>query len=417
MVESFSSQPQENFPFLDSFLRLYGILLLACSGYLLQQSVWSAITPFDHMVLSIVWVVLAQLLCLYTLWKRPDSMLWREVAATMLLWTFIPALRSMGELVNLHEHVKLCWLLFSLPVAYCMRSVTASAATVIAASFILVNDTPGSSPLWMIPVVSAVVPLCWNVIAALCRGMQRGWQSLGAVWKEYGFMAPASGWIICFLLGLLSMWIVGTHIQYSQFAFSFAMAYYTAIYCFGILRRPGRTPLWCQPFMVTGWLILAFCLTYPAFSLVRWHEETTNHYGEFNSFLFYGTYLVAGAFLVLVWMKKRHRLFLPVVCVSYGLFYHFTPFFRDLSASLVALGILLGMSLHAIRQGERNNQPGLMTMGIAVLSTSSFHLFRYSSFSLEATGIAFLAVGAYFVFWRIRPVWLVAGTTRLARDK
>ncbi len=106
-----------------------GALLIGVGVILLVAHNWDQLSRTVKTALSFAPLLIGQALCLFSLWKKNDSVPWRESSATFL----VLAIGASISLVSQTYHVAgtmpsffSSWLLLALPVVYLMRSSMAS---------------------------------------------------------------------------------------------------------------------------------------------------------------------------------------------------------------------------------------------------------------------------------------------------
>ena len=357
---------------------LIGAVVVALGVILLVADNWNDYSLWGRIGFSSGGLIIGQLLCLYTLLKRPDSVVWRESTASFVALMVAVPLIVVEQSYNLDHSFYLTWFFLSLPMMYVMRSVSAAVVTMgIYLMYMLEMDASGNL-LLVFGMLGAVVPAWW----------------LFAKENRNGTGAGIYDWAMCLVLSALYLWMSD---RLFHGLFSFTLAYYSIIFCV-LLLSPADLPLLQRPYWLVGWGTLGGCMLgasmnapyYRAFSSLYWP-------GVFIS-VYVAAFLLA---LYTLWKKRSWNVF-PLAVLPYGVAFQSSAVFNEGIGQLVASAFVLGMSLLQIRQGRKLDKVWQTLMGVLLLAILLLGHFFRPDFPPLFKGIAFIIIGTLFLAVRAR---------------
>lgn len=114
-------------------LSILGAVLIALGFILVVSYNWEALSQDVRAGIVFGMLALAQILCGFTLWKRSDSVLWRESAGPVLFLVAgatIPLISGIYHLSGSTQSFLLLWLLIGVPIVFIMNSTVTAILSV-----------------------------------------------------------------------------------------------------------------------------------------------------------------------------------------------------------------------------------------------------------------------------------------------
>jgi len=106
-----------------------GAILVGLGIILIVAHNWDQLPRMAKTVFAFLPLVIGQLLCAYALFKKSDSLAWRESSASFLFFALGASIALVSQVYNIPGNLSsylLSWMLLSLPLLYVMRSSMSS---------------------------------------------------------------------------------------------------------------------------------------------------------------------------------------------------------------------------------------------------------------------------------------------------
>ncbi|MBX3178453.1 MAG: DUF2157 domain-containing protein [Candidatus Hydrogenedentes bacterium] len=373
-------------------LSVLGAMLIGSGIILLLAHNWEDLGRPVRAVLSFAPLVAGQMLVAWTLYRKQDSVAWREGSGAFLAMGIGASIALIAQTYHIPgdpEKFLLTWALLGLPILYLLRSSMAAALY-----FIGVTAWAGEAQQSMGHAIGY-----WPLMAA----------AIPAVWMQFrdGPRRPGTafvGWALCLSL------CVGLAIVLEKVLPGLWTVIYAAMLaCFFLAGRTWYTDTPAQPFTpvgLTGTVILALVFTFEDI----WLRVGFNHYrggstrylelfGIQDYVLAFGL-LAAAVILTVRLVKRRDFAVLPwaaspalavvgFAAASIDGLKAFPPMLFNVY--LLALGVLV------LRQGILDGRLGGANAGMGILALLFTIRFFDSNMSILARGVAFILIGAAFL--------------------
>lgn len=108
---------------------ILGALLVGLGVILILAHNWDDLSRFFKTIIAFVPLLISQALCAYALFKKPDSVVWRESTSTLLVFAVGASIALISQIYHIPgklESFLLVWSVLVLPIVYLMRSYIAS---------------------------------------------------------------------------------------------------------------------------------------------------------------------------------------------------------------------------------------------------------------------------------------------------
>ena len=106
-----------------------GAILIGSGIMLILAHNWDTFSRFTKTFFSLLPLLIGQLICAYTFFKKYDSITWREASSAFLIFAVGGSIAMVGQIYNIPGDPNaflLTWLLLCLPLVYIMRSSVTS---------------------------------------------------------------------------------------------------------------------------------------------------------------------------------------------------------------------------------------------------------------------------------------------------
>jgi len=118
-------------------LLVFGILGSVLSGLgliLIIAHNWNQLSIMSKTTIAFTPLLISQILCGYTLLKKPDNKIWKETTATLLFFTVGASIAQISQIYHIMGEISsylLTWSLLCIPLIYIMRSSMVSILSIV----------------------------------------------------------------------------------------------------------------------------------------------------------------------------------------------------------------------------------------------------------------------------------------------
>lgn len=123
---------------------ILGALLVGLGIILILAHNWDDLSRTVKTVFAFLPLVIGQALCLFSLWKKPDSIVWREASSTFLFFAVGSSIALVSQIYNIPGNLSefmMTWMFLCLLVIYIMRSSMTSLLYVAGITFFALEST------------------------------------------------------------------------------------------------------------------------------------------------------------------------------------------------------------------------------------------------------------------------------------
>lgn len=365
---------------------ILGALLGGLGIILILAHNWDDFSILTKTVLSFVPLVIGQLACLYSLWKKPDSITWKESSATFLVFAIAATISLIAQVYNLPEDMEgflLTWVVLSIPLIYIMRSSFVSLLS-IAGIVWYCTETHYSYPKsngyihWLL--LLTIVPHYYRLL--------KEYPKSNFTRLHHLFFAGA----VLFCLQSIStdsntLLLIGYTAVLAIFYFIGKQQYF-------INNNQTRNAYWFLG--KAGTLLLLFVLSFK-FPWIELQSEKEN-LTDYDSLIFIGLLLIALAFLYL-YLKKTEILKINPVGLSFilisVLYFSCSNVNTGFLVTLINL-FLLAIGVSEIRNGAERNSLYKLNFGLLIISILTICRFFDTQMSFIVRGLLFIGIGCGF---------------------
>lgn len=108
---------------------ILGALLVGLGIILIIAHNWDDLNKVTKLFIAFLPLAVGQVICAFSIFKRPNSVAWREASSTFLFFAIASSISIVSQVYNIHGNLGrflLVWMLLSLPIIYTSRSSVAS---------------------------------------------------------------------------------------------------------------------------------------------------------------------------------------------------------------------------------------------------------------------------------------------------
>jgi uncharacterized membrane protein len=391
-------------------IAVLGSLLVGTGIILLLAHNWEQLSRFARTVVAFVPLIIAQGLVGWTLWKRSESLAWREGSATLLTLSLGVTLAIVDQTYHTGNDLSgylLRWLLLASPLPWLLRS-TSTAALYMAGvtSWSVATISIGSIPFWFWLLCLPVVP----VFLHLGEQHRSSLRLVNLLWVTAGCLCVVTGVWLAELDADPKLWLV---VYCAVLAAMVAIQHWL---------QPDGASWWRTPLATVGtlgisgtFLVFSFADPWEIMTDAWWQGASQSVEADIVLFM-----TVAALSVALLWWAIRNQTGFaapptPRPCsrpCTTGLVKQVliaAPLLAALVCPIVGstgepwLGViafnlfLIALGISALRSGISQQRLGTINGGMLVLATLITARFFDSELSLVVRGTAFIIVGLGFL--------------------
>jgi uncharacterized membrane protein len=382
-------------------LGVLGALLVGGGIVLIVAHNWDELSRSVKTMLSFLPLLLAQLLCVYTLIKQKQSRLWRESSSVLLFFAVVVSISLISQVYQVNgpmSSLLLTWMLLTLPLVYLLSSSTVALLCIGGITWFGCEqgyfDRPSRVPFMYAVMMLALVPFYLNHYRL----------------RPAGNTLHITNWLGAISLTICLGAFVQVQTNVSEWTFLLYSLLFSIFYLIGRSSFFKDSKLRANPFLcigITGTLaiFLAWSFWYTWKGLVQSVRPST----LFNDPL---PYLILAGLCILVYLTIRifrHKSYDRSDPTGFSalVFLFLLVAFRSqpLISTFIINGWILFMAIHFIRKGSRENHLGILNFGLIILASLAICRFFDDTIPFIWRGLFFVATGAGFFaanYWIIK---------------
>lgn len=390
-IESYYNDQQKNSS--SALLLIFGVLgaLLAGLGIILILAHnWDQLPRAVKTVFAFIPLVAGQILCAYTLSRRPHSRTWRESSAVFLTLSIGASIALVSQIYHLEGELAgflLIWIILALPIIYVMHSgMTALLAVIATAVYGMQFVAEGLFTLFCVcmALLGAVIPFYLRMVK----------NDFGSNLLSFlHFLIP-----IAMLCGF-GILISGD----GKYIMMMFMNLFGIAYMLGNAAGMRSIDLKKNGYVIIGALGMIVLLLVHSFDSI-WIEVLRD--SEFNKpnnqlglWAFASTFLVAAGGLVYHFIHKSLDKVTPMMPVFLLFAGCYMLVQVSLPGTVLAINlILLLIAVLTIMAGVSRDHLGILNYGLLVITALLICRFFDTSISFVVRGLLFIVVGVSFFF-------------------
>ncbi len=371
-------------------LSILGALLTGSGILLIVAHNWDNLSVPVKTFLSFLPLLIAQIACAYTLFKRKSDRVWIECSTMFLFFAIGACISLISQIYQVNGSLPeflLVWVLLSLPLIYFLSANTVALFCIAAITWYATDlgyERYGNIPFMYAVILAFIFP---------------------HYYKLYKRNNESNFYTLLNLFGAVSITItLGTFVSKGTDLYEWVFLLYCILFC--IYYLVGRSSffeskrIFANPFLVIGTLGIIITLLTWSFSSI-WNEyKIPQPYEVFSNPLFY---LIAAGLItvsVLIWKGNHFKIQKLVDPMGYSfavlllllLLFHKAP---SIAVFIVnAWTIFIAVSF--IQKGATKDHLGIVNFGLIIIAALAICRFFDDRIPFVWRGIFFLVTGAAF---------------------
>ena len=397
-IRVYYEQKQEQTP--NRLMVVFGILgalLVGLGIILIIAHNWDDFGKPVKLFFALLPLLAGQALCGYTLFKKQDSVAWRESAATFLFLAIAAAISIVSQVYNIDGTLAgflFTWMLLAFPIIYVVQSSIASLLYIIGITWygceLSYFHYPYETAWWYWGLLALVMPHYY----LLYRDRSNS--------NFFSFHSWLIALSVTIVLGMFGNWLEEVII----------LVYINVFSVFVLIGQFGKIAqrrLANNGFLIVGSLGIISLLLSLSFD---WYWDETlrrdwQHDADLlHAYPYWVSFLLAAGLLAVLGRKHSLAVLNAKSYTFLAIFILYLISMRNAFVPQVLDNIMLfAFGVFTIRDGAQQNRLGVMNYGLLILTALIVCRFFDLDMSFVVRGLLFVAVGVgFFVanFWMVR---------------
>ena len=373
---------------LGMVLSVLGATLIGLGILLIVAHNWDNLNRLSKTILAFSPMIIGQIACIYTLYRKKESRAWRESSATFLFFTVGACIGMVSQIYNLEGELGsflLTWMVLVLPLIYVMQSSIVSLLYLGGITWYATNCGYANNhePY-----------LFWGLLAMAMPHYYRLYQN-SPTGNAFNYHSWAIALSVLITLGLWAnnatvlMWV----------AYVSLLALYFLIGCQPFFRNKRSVN---NPYLLIG--LVGTIGLFLVFTFLGYWEEVVAEKMNWNGLLrhqeFWVSILLIASSSYLLWKLTPLEHFDKISPIPFGFLLFLGVFFIGYNYPIIGMVLsnlfVLFISAFYIYRGNQLNRLGLLNLGMLTLATLIICRFFDLDLSFVTRGILFVLVGIGF---------------------
>lgn len=361
---------------------ILGALLVGLGIILIIAHNWDELSKGVKLTFAMLPLLISQLLCGFVLWRKSDSVVWREASAVALMMSVAAAISIVSQVYNIEGSLGsflFTWMCVSIPIVYVMRSMMASLLVIAGITWYAVEisyfDYPTSIAWYYWVMLAVTIPFYFFYVIR-----QPG--------KNFKIM---HAWFLAASL-LIALGMFGKNDEEWLF-----VAYISLLSAFTLTSEwmtrkniPGAFAFLFLASIGQAWILLVL-----SFEFV-WKELRPGYSGSLELLLSVFISFLTAVFLVFI-LRDKDKDIHPLSFV----FLLFIPTFvagaaYPIVGQIITNILVLGIALITTKRGADQDNLIILNYGLIIFAALVLCRFFDTRLSFFVRGLMFIAVGASF---------------------
>jgi len=364
-----------------------GAILVGMGIILIIAHNWDDLSKSLKTFFAFLPLGIGQLICLFVIWKKRDSIAWREGTAAFLYFTVGASISLISQIYNIPGDLSsfmLTWMLLCLPLVYLMKSSITAMLVIIGITYFACETSYWSGPN---------------------KSSYEYWLVLIALLPQYYYLhkKKAKSNFLILLNWLIPLSIViclGTLADKSEeLMFIAYFGLFGQLYIIGGVSAYKDQPIRNNSFVILGSLgsiVLLLMLSFDWF-WVDLQKETLNVLSAQEFYI--SIFVVLSAAAVLLFrIKKQGIISTQLMDYVFAIFpIIFIIGMHDVWTPTILINLLtLAVGLMTIKKGADRDHLGILNYGLLIITALVICRFFDTQISFVIRGLLFVGVGAGF---------------------
>ncbi|MDA7501890.1 DUF2157 domain-containing protein [Chitinophagales bacterium] len=377
---------------------ILGALLIGLGVILIVAHNWDNLGRTTKTILAFLPLIIGQIACAFFIFKKPDSLPWKEASGTFLFLAVGACIALISQIYHLPGEMSsfiLCWALLCLPIIYVLPSSTASLLYLLAVSSYAMSSSWDSSatysPLLYWPLLAAVAPYYYFLIKNKARSN----------------FTHFHHWAIPLSL-IIGLFTFADSSLYWQSVNSILL--FASFYLIGSLPHFENKKIWHHGYTLLGLLGTLRILFTFSFDWL-WKDlrrDNFDWYELLSSTEFVASIVLLAITMYLLFMRYRAKDVAGINLISIS-FLFFIPvfvlgFYSGVAPVFINTWILL-IGVTTIWQGAKSDSLAKLNLGLLIITVLIACRFFDTDVSFLIRGLIFLSIGIGFFganYWLLK---------------
>jgi uncharacterized membrane protein len=366
-----------------------GALLVGLGIILILAHNWDTLSRTVKSIIAFTPLVIAQLLCIYVLFKKGNSSAWRESTAALLFLSVGASISLVSQIYQIPGNVNsfmLTWMVLGLPLIYIMRSSVSSLLYLIGITYFVAAEgyftyfESNALPYWLMLLL--VLPFYYYVLKTNPKGnftiFHNWFISISLLFALGTLISLNEDLILISYFSLLGIYyLIGQHSFFKD--------------------QKGRN----NSYRILGSVGTIFLLLVFSFDFL-WNELRINPFNytyAWDQFDLLSAVFLTGTALYLLLRKIKQEPGAALRLMDFSFLFFVLVYFigqiSEVTVLLVNLYVLF-VGVATIRDGVKNNHLGILNYGLLIITSLVVCRFFDQDLSFVVRGILFVTVGVGF---------------------
>ena len=365
---------------------LLGAILVGLGILLLVAHNWDEYTRATKSFFAFLPILIGQVACAFTVWKKYDSVAWREGSSVFLFFALGAGIALISQIYHIdgdESSFVLTWISLAFPLFYIMKASVTSVLFLAGNAyfgFLTGYETKPELSHYMFWVfLVAAFPFYIQLLKTAKNSLftyLHHWAFVLSVVINLGTLAHEEGY-----------WLIVAY-----------MALFGLLLLVGNMNRLRDLPVLANAYRFVGWagsLVLLYVVSFESL----WSGELSREYSSVSFYQcgeFYMSAVLIAGLLVGMFVKGMVNFKNPVQWASLLLFVLFVVQSGPLLATLTINVFILGLGLIIIINSLRENHLGGLNLGLGIIGILIFCRFFDTNIPFIIKSILFLVIGTGF---------------------
>ena len=383
--EYFHQKKEENHNRLSSIFGILGAILVGLGIILVFAHNWDNLSRLTKIILSFLPLLIGQLLCGYSILKKPESTVWKETSSVFLFFAIGASISLVAQVYNIPGDINsfiISWMLLSLPLVYLLQSSIVSLLYIAGITYYGCNANYFTYPsthsflYWLL--LLGIAPHYYILLKTKAQSnftLFHNWFVSLSIVICLGTIAHKNGHLL--------------HFSY--------MSLFTIFYFIGKTQFFDQQKLKNNSFLIIGKLGILYLLLLYSFKWF-WNKP---FYKTVSSEPLLSIEFITAFVLTLIatfffYKRNSPTNFKEISLLELVFLMNIFPLISGYEFSIVANSIVLLIGIFEVKRGIKLNHLGILNFGLLLITILITCRFFDTDLSFVIRGILFITIGLGF---------------------
>lgn len=383
--EYFHQKKEENHNRLSSIFGILGAILVGLGIILVFAHNWDNLSRLTKIILSFLPLLIGQLLCGYSILKKPESTVWKETSSVFLFFAIGASISLVAQVYNIPGDINsfiISWMLLSLPLVYLLQSSIVSLLYIAGITYYGCNANYFTYP-------SIHSYLYW----LLLLGIDPHYYQLIKT-KALSNFTLFHNWFIAVSIVICLGTIAHKNGHLMHFSY---MSLFTIFYFIGKTQFFDQQKLKNNSFLIIGKLGILYLLLLYSF---KWFWDKSFYKTVYSETLLSIEFITAFVLTLIAAFffnkKNKQTNFKEIPLLELVFLMNIFPLISGYEFSIVANAIVLFIGIFEVKRGIKLNHLGILNFGLLLITILITCRFFDTDLSFVIRGILFITIGLGF---------------------